>query len=112
MSIMNLLDCIMITPFEDHPDASHVSVKDLLNKQIFIYDVAEFENKNGKGVYVLFQFQNDDADAWHTTCTHSSGIMNILSNSKVVEVLEENAIACTVVQKKSQNTGNLYYTLQ
>lgn len=112
MTITNLADCITIVPFEDHPDATHVSVKDLLDKQIFIYDINEFENKNGKGVYVLFQFQNDDADAWHTTCTHSSGIMGILTNSKVVEALDEGAIACTVVQKKSQNSGNLYYTLQ
>lgn len=112
MSIINLSDCITTIPFEDHPEATHVSVKDLLNKQIFVYDINSFENDKGKGIYLLFRFQNDDADAWHTTCTHSSGIMNVMSNSKVIEALEEGAIACTVVQKKSLNSGNFYYTLQ
>lgn len=112
MSTINLSDCITIIPFEDHPDATHISVKDLLNKQIFIHDVTEFENSKGKGIYILFKLQAEDADSWHTTCTHSSGIMNILSNSKVIEALEEGAIACTVAQKKSQNSGNLYFTLQ
>lgn len=112
MSITNLADCIMIVPFDEHPEASHVSVKDLLNKQIFIFDTAEFENKNGKGMYILFKFQSEDTDVWHTTCTHSSGIMGILTNSKVVEAMESDAIACKVVQKKSTTSGNLYFALE
>lgn len=99
-------------PFEDYGCASEdfVPVEDVLNREIAIHAVKEFENTKGEGVYVLFYLDGK----FHYVCTHSITITAKLTSDKVKEVLRDDTadtINAKFIKRKSKNSDRMVYDI-
>ena len=62
----------------------------LLGRPIEIQGVQDYENEKGPAVYILFNFPGETVK--HYTATHAGGIMRILANEDLRNLLSEGEV--------------------
>lgn len=103
---MNIRDLIEVQPFEG-VDSDYKPVDDVLNADIRIIATKFFENDKGEGAYVLC---DDGVETFHI-CTHSIGLVGILKNEKVQEMLAQGTpLDARIVKRKSTKSDRMVYT--
>ena len=103
--IMKIRDIVNEQPFD--VDSEYKSIDDVLGKDINIIDTKFFENDKGEGAFILC---DDGHDMFHL-CTHSIGLIGILKNEKVQEMLEQGQpLQGTIVKRKSTKSDRMVYS--
>ena len=104
-TIVCIRDIVNSQPFE--VDSEYKSIDDVLGKDINIIDTKFFENDKGEGAFILC---DDGHDMFHL-CTHSIGLIGILKNDKVQEMLEQGQpLQGTIVKRKSTKSDRMVYS--
>lgn len=104
-AIVCIRDIVNSQPFE--VDSEYKSIDDVLGKDISIIDTKFFENDKGEGAFILC---DDGHDMFHL-CTHSIGLIGILKNEKVQEMLEQGQpLQGTIVKRKSTKSDRMVYS--
>ena len=104
-TIVSIRDLVDTQPFD--VDSEYKSIDDILDKEINIIDTKFFENDKGEGAFILC---DDGHDMFHL-CTHSIGLIGILKNEKVQEMLEEGQpLQGTIVKRKSTKSDRMVYS--
>ena len=102
---MNIRDQIEVQPFDVESD--YKPVDDVLNANIRIIATKFFENDKGEGAYVLC---DDGVETFHI-CTHSIGLVGILKNPKVQDMLAQGTpLEARIVKRKSTKSDRMVYT--
>lgn len=102
--IMKIRDLVNEQPFD--VDSEYRSIDDVLGKDINIVDTKFFENDKGEGAFILC---DDGHDMFHL-CTHSIGLIGLLKNDKVQEMLEQGQpLQGTIVKRKSTKSDRMVY---
>ena len=103
--IMKIRDLVNEQPFD--VDSEYRSIDDILNKEINIIDTKFFENDKGEGAFILC---DDGHDMFHL-CTHSIGLIGILKNEKVQEMLaQDQPLKACIVKRKSTKSDRMVYS--
>lgn len=105
-TIVCIRDLVSAQPF-DGIESEYRSIDDILGKDINILDTKFFENDKGEGAYVLC---DDGHDIFHI-CTHSIGLVGVLKNDKVQEMLaQEQPLQARIVKRKSMKSDRMVYS--
>ena len=104
-AIVSIRDLVNSQPFE--VDSEYKSIDDVLGKNINIIETKFFENDKGEGAFILC---DDGHDMFHL-CTHSVGLVGVLKNEKVQEMLEQGQpLQGTIVKRKSTKSDRMVYS--
>lgn len=109
---INMKDLTMTDgPFEDYGVGSdaYVPIDDVLNRELNVYAVKEFENDKGAGVFILVKEPMGD---FRYICTHSVTITSKFTSKQVKEALAQNnatVIAGRFIKRKSQKSDRMVY---
>ena len=107
--MMKISEILSKPPFESHPEAQHLSLSDVKDKLCTIYEVEDFENAKGKGVYILCTV---DDGKFRYLCTHSVGLYEIFTDPQVREALDCGTVEATFRQKVSEKSGRTFWTVE
>ena len=103
---MHMNDIIQSKPFED-VDSEYMAINDVLDRDIQILDFKTFENDKGEGAYILC---DDGHDMFHI-CTHSVGLVGVLKNEKVQEMIGQGQpLQACIVKRKSTKSDRMVYS--
>lgn len=95
------------------PELEYFELRDLVDKEIRIYEVKTYENDKGPGIAIRAAVIEDgEAGEQIKLVTHSKAIRDMLSSEVIGEVLKTDSLEGTVRQRKSTKSHNLYYTLE
>ena len=104
-AIVSIRDLVNSQPFE--VDSEYKSIDDVLGKNINIIETKFFENDKGEGAFILC---DDGHDMFHL-CTHSIGLIGLLKNDKVQEMLEQGQpLQGTIIKRKSTKSDRMVYS--
>ena len=104
-AIVSIRDLVNSQPFE--VDSEYKSIDDVLGKNINIIETKFFENYKGEGAFILC---DDGHDMFHL-CTHSVGLVGVLKNEKVQEMLAQGQpLQGTIVKRKSTKSDRMVYS--
>ena len=104
-AIVSIRDLVNSQPFE--VDSEYKSIDDVLGKNINIIETKFFENDKGEGAFILC---DDGHDMFHL-CTHSVGLVGVLKNEKVQEMLAQGQpLQGTIVKRKSTKSDRMVYS--
>ena len=103
-TIVSIRDLVSTQPFD--VDSEYKSIDDILDTEINVLETKFFENDKGEGAYVLC---DDGHDIFHI-CTHSVGLVGVLKNEKVQEMLaQEQPLKAMIVKRKSTKSDRMVY---
>ena len=104
-AIVSIRDLVNSQPFE--VDSEYKSIDDVLGKNINIIETKFFENDKGAGAFILC---DDGHDMFHL-CTHSIGLIGLLKNDKVQEMLTQGQpLQGTIIKRKSTKSDRMVYS--
>ena len=104
-TIVCIRDLVSAQPFD--VDSEYKSIDSILDKDINVLETKFFENDKGEGAYVLC---DDGHDIFHI-CTHSIGLVGVLKNDKVQEMLaQEQPLQAKIVKRKSMKSDRMVYS--
>lgn len=104
-TIVSIRDLVAVQPFD--VDSEYKSIDSVLGCNINILATKFFENDKGEGAYVLC---DDGHDMFHL-CTHSVGLVEVLKNDKVQEMLaQEQPVQAMIVKRKSTKSDRMVYS--
>ena len=104
-AIVCIRDIVNSQPFE--VDSEYKSIDDVLGKDINIIETKFFENDKGEGAFILC---DDGHDMFHL-CTHSIGLIGLLKNDKVQDMLKQGQpLQGTIVKRKSTKSDRMVYS--
>ena len=103
---IKIRDIVNTQPFEGI-DSEYKSIDDVLGKDINVIDTKFFENDKGEGAFILC----DDGQEIFHICTHSIGLIGILKNEKVQEMLAQGTpLDARIVKRKSTKSDRMVYS--
>lgn len=111
MATIVMSEMLSNAPFDDVAvgEDSFTPINDLVGVPVEFYEVKDFENDKGPGLYILFK---DEKGLGYTT-THSGALISIFAKPEIREVLDRgDSIKGTIVQRKSKKTGNTYFAVE
>lgn len=104
-TIVSIRDLVNTQPFD--VDSEYKSIDDVLGKNINIIETKFFENDKGEGAFILC---DDGHDMFHL-CTHSVGLVGVLKNEKVQEMLAQGQpLQAMIVKRKSTKSDRMVYS--
>lgn len=104
-TIVSIRDLVNTQPFD--VDSEYRSIDDILDAEINVLETKFFENDKGEGAYVLC---DDGKDIFHI-CTHSVGLVGVLKNEKVQEMLaQDQPLKACIVKRKSTKSDRMVYS--
>ena len=104
-TIVSIRDLVDTQPFD--VDSEYKSIDSILDKDINVLETKFFENDKGEGAYVLC---DDGHDIFHI-CTHSIGLVGVLKNEKVQEMLGQGQpLKAKIVKRKSTKSDRMVYS--
>ena len=104
-AIVSIRDLVNSQPFE--VDSEYKSIDDVLGKNINIIETKFFENDKGEGAFILC---DDGHDMFHL-CTHSVGLVGVLKNEKVQEMLVQGQpLKAKIIKRKSTKSDRMVYS--
>ena len=103
-TIVSIRDLVNTQPFD--VESEYKSIDEILDKTINVLDTKFFDNDKGEGAYVLC---DDGHDIFHI-CTHSVGLVGVLQNDKVQEMLKQGQpLQAMIVKRKSTKSDRMVY---
>lgn len=112
-NVLKLNDVRPSNPFADvQEDIPFALVDALVGKTIYIEAVKNFDNdEKGPGTHILFK--DKETKEYGRTCTHSVGIVSLLSEPSVLEALDNgDVIECQFEVGVSKKTGRKVYRIK
>ena len=104
-TIVSIRDLVNTQPFD--VDSEYKSIDDILDTEINVLETKFFDNDKGEGAYVLC---DDGHDIFHI-CTHSVGLVGVLQNDKVQEMLaQDQPLKACIVKRKSTKSDRMVYS--
>ena len=104
-TIVCIRDLVDTQPFD--VDSEYRSIDSILDKDINVLETKFFENDKGEGAFVLC---DDGHDIFHL-CTHSIGLVGVLKNEKVQEMLTQGQpLKAKIVKRKSMKSDRMVYS--
>ena len=104
-TIVSIRDLVDTQPFD--VDSEYRSIDSILDKTINVLETKFFENDKGEGAFILC---DDGHDIFHL-CTHSVGLVGVLKNEKVQEMLaQEQPLQARIVKRKSTKSDRMVYS--
>lgn len=104
-TIVCIRDLVDTQPFD--VDSEYRSIDSILDKDINVLETKFFENDKGEGAFVLC---DDGHDIFHL-CTHSIGLVGVLKNEKVQEMLGQGQpLKAKIVKRKSMKSDRMVYS--
>ena len=104
-TIVSIRDLVDTQPFD--VDSEYKSIDSILDKDINVLETKFFENDKGEGAFILC---DDGHDIFHL-CTHSIGLVGVLKNEKVQEMLGQGQpLKAKIVKRKSTKTDRMVYS--
>ena len=105
-AIVCIRDLVNSQPFE--VDSEYKSIDEVLGKDINIIETKFFENDKGEGAFILC---DDGHDMFHL-CTHSVGLVGVLKNEKVQDMLTQGQpLQGKIVKRKSTKSDRMVYSV-
>lgn len=104
-TIVSIRDLVDTQPFD--VDSEYKSVDSILDKDINVLETKFFENDKGEGAFILC---DDGHDIFHL-CTHSIGLVGVLKNEKVQEMLTQGQpLKAKIIKRKSMKSDRMVYS--
>lgn len=104
-TIVSIRDLVDTQPFD--VDSEYKSVDSILDKDINVLETKFFENDKGEGAFILC---DDGHDIFHL-CTHSIGLVSVLKNEKVQEMLTQGQpLKAKIIKRKSMKSDRMVYS--
>ena len=104
-TIVSIRDLVDTQPFD--VDSEYKSIDSILDKDINVLETKFFENDKGEGAFVLC---DDGHDIFHI-CTHSIGLVGVLKNEKVQEMIAQGQpLKAKIIKRKSMKSDRMVYS--
>lgn len=104
-TIVSIRDLVDTQPFD--VDSEYRSIDSILDKDINVLETKFFENDKGEGAFVLC---DDGHDIFHI-CTHSIGLVGVLKNEKVQEMIAQGQpLKAKIIKRKSMKSDRMVYS--
>ena len=104
-TIVSIRDLVDTQPFD--VDSEYKSIDSILDKTINVLETKFFENDKGEGAFILC---DDGHDIFHL-CTHSVGLIGVLKNEKVQEMIGQGQpLQARIVKRKSTKSDRMVYS--
>ena len=104
-TIVSIRDLVNTQPFD--VDSEYRSIDEILDAEINVLETKFFENDKGEGAFILC---DDGHDIFHL-CTHSVGLIGVLKNEKVQEMIGQGQpLQARIVKRKSTKSDRMVYS--